>query len=145
MANLRLQTAYWIAFGPHGPRAQTPPGEGWKIVNYTLVGVAASAVLFFGTRYFARPPPRTLSKEWQEASEEYLRVRSINFHQAHEQIADTALETRIRTDYRPPWYVGPEQVDRPGSRATRRRRRVRKSIGEVTGGCSILDRLRRHL
>ena len=27
-------------------------------------------------RAFARPPPRTMTKEWQEATNEYLKVRS---------------------------------------------------------------------
>lgn len=42
---------------------------------YSAVGIAASAVLFFGIHAFARPPPRTMTKEWQEATNEYLRVR----------------------------------------------------------------------
>jgi hypothetical protein len=67
-------TAYWIAFGPHGPRAQTPPGEGTKVFLYTMVGVGAAAVLFATTRLFARPPPSTLNKEWQEAQNEYMKV-----------------------------------------------------------------------
>ena len=32
-------TAYWIAFGPHGPRALPPPGENWAIFKYTMLGV----------------------------------------------------------------------------------------------------------
>lgn len=67
-------TAYWIAFGPHGPRAQTPPGENTKVFAYTIVGVLAAGALFGFTRYFAREKPRTLNKEWQEASNEYFKV-----------------------------------------------------------------------
>jgi len=36
--------------------------------------LGASAVLFFGGRYFARPPPKTMSKEWQELTNEYMKV-----------------------------------------------------------------------
>jgi hypothetical protein len=73
-----LLTAYWIAFGPHGPRAQTPPGEGTKVFLYTMVGVAAAGVIFGVTRYFARPPPRSMNKEWQLATDEYMKVRKQN-------------------------------------------------------------------
>ena len=70
-------TAWWIAFGPHGPRAEDPPGEWTKIWLYTAVGCIVSGVLFFGIHAFARPPPRTMTKEWQEATNEYLKVRII--------------------------------------------------------------------
>jgi cytochrome c oxidase subunit 4 len=66
--------AWWIAFGPHGPRAETPPGEWTKVWIYTAAGVAISAVLFLIIHSFARPPPRTMTKEWQEATNEYLKV-----------------------------------------------------------------------
>lgn len=66
--------AWWIAFGPHGPRALDPPGEWTRIWLYTAIGVGVSAVLFFGVHAFARPPPRTMTKEWQEATNEYLKV-----------------------------------------------------------------------
>jgi cytochrome c oxidase subunit 4 len=78
MRNNRLTlpcTAYWVAFGPHGPRAETPPGENTKVFIYTILGVAAAGAIFFTTRMFARPPPSTMNKEWQEATNEYLKVR----------------------------------------------------------------------
>lgn len=72
-------TAYWIAFGPHGPRALPPPGEGKKVAFGVLVGLLASAVIFGTSRMFAKPPPHTMNKEWQEAANEYLKVRDIHF------------------------------------------------------------------
>lgn len=72
--------AYWIAFGPYGPRAEAPPGEGWRLVKLVSGFLVASAVTFWGTRQFAGPPPKTMSKEWQEASNEYLKVSR---HAAH--------------------------------------------------------------
>lgn len=68
-------TAYWIAFGPHGPRAMPPPDEGRRVALYTAVGVAVSFAIFATMRMFAKPAPRTMSKEYQEASNEYLKVR----------------------------------------------------------------------
>ncbi|CAK3975385.1 Cytochrome c oxidase polypeptide 5, mitochondrial [Lecanosticta acicola] len=71
------KAAYWIAFGPHGPRALPPPGEGTKVFLYTILGVGAAAVLFGVTRYFARGPPSTLNKEWQEATNAYVKENKI--------------------------------------------------------------------
>jgi cytochrome c oxidase subunit 4 len=42
---------------------------------YSGVGLAISAVVFLAVHSFARPPPRTMTKEWQEATNEYLKVR----------------------------------------------------------------------
>ncbi|KZF20601.1 putative cytochrome c oxidase polypeptide 5, mitochondrial [Xylona heveae TC161] len=68
------KAAYWIAFGPHGPRAQTPPGEGKKVFLYTMAGIGATFALWFGVRAFAKgETPRTMTKEYQEASNEFLK------------------------------------------------------------------------
>ncbi|QSZ32686.1 hypothetical protein DSL72_002265 [Monilinia vaccinii-corymbosi] len=78
-AELTLQekkAAYYIAFGAHGPRAQTPPGEGWKVFGYTLSGVGISLALFLFIRMFAKGSPSTMNKEWQEATNEYLKAQN---------------------------------------------------------------------
>ncbi|KAI5247260.1 hypothetical protein E4T47_09062 [Aureobasidium subglaciale] len=67
------KAAYWIAFGPHGPRSQTPPGEGKQVFWYTMGGLGVTAVLFFGIRAGARGSPGTMTKEYQEASDAYLK------------------------------------------------------------------------
>lgn len=72
-----FRAAYWIAFGPHGPRAQTPPGEGKQVFWYTMGGLGVTAVLFFGIRAGARGSPPTMTKEYQEASDAYLKVRPL--------------------------------------------------------------------
>ncbi|KAL8903626.1 MAG: hypothetical protein Q9207_003801 [Kuettlingeria erythrocarpa] len=69
------KAAYWIAFGPHGPRALPPPGEGKQVFWYTMLGVAISAVIFVTIRQFARPPPKTMNAQYQAMSNEYLKVR----------------------------------------------------------------------
>ena len=75
-ANLSVcGAAYWIAFGPHGPRALPPPGEGKKVAAYTAAGVLFSFIIFVTVRSFANPAPRTMTKEWQEATNEYLKER----------------------------------------------------------------------
>jgi len=67
------KAAYWIAFGPHGPRKLPEPGENMKVFGWTAVGVGVSFVVFFIIRSFAGPPPSTMTKEWQEATNEYLK------------------------------------------------------------------------
>jgi len=67
------KAAYWIAFGPHGPRALPEPGENRKVIFGTIIGIIASLIIFSGTRMFAGPAPTTMTKEWQEASNEYLK------------------------------------------------------------------------
>ncbi|AEO71582.1 341d28af-8b7a-4027-9e4c-767c34573330 [Thermothielavioides terrestris] len=67
------KAAYWIAFGPHGPRALPPPGENKKVALYTAIGVGISFIIFATLRSFAKPAPRTMTKEWQEATNEYLK------------------------------------------------------------------------
>lgn len=71
-----VNLAYWIAFGPHGPRALPPPGQNWFIF-WSVMGITGvCCVVFFIIRLFARAPPSTMTREWQEATNEYLRVRS---------------------------------------------------------------------
>lgn len=73
-----LSLAYWIAFGPHGPRAQAPKGEGWRIFFKVAQLTAASVGVFYLVHMFAKPQPKTMSKEWQEASNEYAKVRTLS-------------------------------------------------------------------
>lgn len=70
------KAAYWVAFGPHGPRAEAPPGEGKRVAIGTALGVLASVALFAFVRMFAGPPPSTMTKEWQEATDEYLKAQN---------------------------------------------------------------------
>jgi cytochrome c oxidase subunit 4 len=67
-------TAYYIAFGAHGPRAATPPGEAWKVLGYTGIGIAVSFGIFVLVRMGANGPAATMTKEYQEATNEYLKV-----------------------------------------------------------------------
>lgn len=71
------QTAYWIAFGPHGPRALPDPQEKWEIMKLIGYCLAASAAIFGTIRYFAGPAPKTMTKEWQEMTNDYLKVRAV--------------------------------------------------------------------
>ena len=70
-----MTTAYWIAFGPHGPRREVPPGEGFRIFRGIILLVGLSGAIFYTTRLFAGPPPKTMSKEWEERTNEFMKVR----------------------------------------------------------------------
>ncbi|KAI9846154.1 MAG: Cytochrome c oxidase subunit 5A [Sclerophora amabilis] len=77
------KAAYWIAFGPHGPRAGNPPGENMKIFSYTMIGIGVAFGMFLFARAMAKPAPSTMNKEWQEQTNEYLKVRlksGLSYH-----------------------------------------------------------------
>ena len=76
--------AYWIAFGPHGPRAQAPKGESWKVFAKVTQLTIASVLVFYAIHFFAGPKPKTMSKEWQEATNEYAKVIILFFVRAQE-------------------------------------------------------------
>ncbi|MCJ1307167.1 Cytochrome c oxidase subunit 5A [Agyrium rufum] len=70
------KASYWIAFGPHGPRKTAPPGENWKVFYWTVAASSLSVLIFFTIRQFARGPPGTMTQEYQEMTNEYLRNQS---------------------------------------------------------------------
>ncbi|KAJ5496473.1 ATP synthase subunit beta mitochondrial [Penicillium fimorum] len=72
------KAAYYIAFGAHGPRAQAPKGEGLRVFAKVLQLTAVSVAIFYGIHSFAGKQPATMSKEWQEASNEYALKEKIN-------------------------------------------------------------------
>jgi cytochrome c oxidase subunit 4 len=68
------KAAYYIAFGPHGPRRPPPPDEGRNVFLLSSAVIAGAFAVFAFTRMFASPiRPRTMTKEWQEATEEYMK------------------------------------------------------------------------
>lgn len=76
--HLLITIAYFIAFGPHGPRRPPPPDEGRKVLFLSVAVCFGAFAVFAFTRMFASPiRPRTMTKEWQEATEEYMKVRSM--------------------------------------------------------------------
>ncbi|KAI0056430.1 cytochrome c oxidase subunit IV [Artomyces pyxidatus] len=73
------KAAYYVAFGPHGPRAPiNPPGTTTKVV-LGVAGLIGSAGLLYATaRGLAPPPPHTITKEWEEAANERAKEMKIN-------------------------------------------------------------------
>ncbi|KAF8263572.1 cytochrome c oxidase subunit IV-domain-containing protein [Lactarius quietus] len=73
------KAAYYVAFGPHGPRAPvSPPGTTVKVVAGVGVLIATAGLIYGGIRSVAPPPPRTITKEWEEASNERAKELKIN-------------------------------------------------------------------
>ncbi|KAL0576018.1 Cytochrome c oxidase subunit 5B, mitochondrial [Marasmius crinis-equi] len=65
------KAAYYVSFGPHGPRApSSKPGDGYKIFASVAGLVGVTAALMAVIRSFGSETPKTLSKEWQEATNE---------------------------------------------------------------------------
>jgi cytochrome c oxidase subunit 4 len=79
---------YYINFGPHGPRAEKIK-DGWQIAGGVATCVAIAMVLFWVLRQYSihfyksrlmivtPPPPRTLTREWQEAATERMKELGI--------------------------------------------------------------------
>ncbi|KAG7544253.1 hypothetical protein FFLO_03366 [Filobasidium floriforme] len=73
------KAAYYVAFGAHGPRqAVNPPGHSIKILVGTLAACGAAIGIFGLIRSSAPAPPKTMTKEWQEASTEMAKEQKIN-------------------------------------------------------------------
>ncbi|CAO3685302.1 unnamed protein product [Rhizopus stolonifer] len=73
------KAAYYIAFGPHGPREPiTKPGHGAKVLGGIVGVLAASGALFYAIRLNGQETPKTINKEWEEATNEYLKSQNSN-------------------------------------------------------------------
>ncbi|OBZ65728.1 Cytochrome c oxidase polypeptide 5, mitochondrial [Grifola frondosa] len=72
--------AYYVAFGPHGPRTPTnPPGTVPKVLLGVGAIVGTSAVLYYSIKAVCTPgPPRTINKEWEEASNQRALDQKMN-------------------------------------------------------------------
>ncbi|CAE6492283.1 unnamed protein product [Rhizoctonia solani] len=77
------KAAYFVAFGPHGPRTPTSPtGQGTKVIAGTLFVILAAGGAFgvvraFGVEY-AGPVPRTITKEYEQAMNERAVAQKMN-------------------------------------------------------------------
>ncbi|KAG0744066.1 hypothetical protein G6F57_006095 [Rhizopus arrhizus] len=73
------KAAYYIAFGAHGPREPfTKPGHALKVLGGVTGVLAASGALFYAIRLNGQETPRTINKEWEQATNEYLKSQNSN-------------------------------------------------------------------
>jgi len=73
------KAAYYVAYGPHGPR--TPlhtSGHSMRVTLGTLAAIGSAIAVFAFARSRAPPPPKTMTREWQEAATERSREENIN-------------------------------------------------------------------
>ncbi|KAK6455630.1 cytochrome-c oxidase subunit VA [Scheffersomyces xylosifermentans] len=81
------KAAYYISFGEWGPRKPLHgPGDKAFVVYSVTAGIVLSIVLFWGTRQLGAPSPHTLDRQWQEASDEYLKSKNANPFTGYSQI-----------------------------------------------------------
>lgn len=81
------KAAYYISFGEWGPRKPLyGPGDKNKVFWGVVIGLAAGTALFAGVRSLAAPGPTTLNRQWQEASDEYLKSKNANPFTGYSQI-----------------------------------------------------------
>ena len=71
--------AYFVAYGPHGPRKPVvPPGQTLRVVLGTVVFVSIGIGLFAATRQLAAPAPKTLEPEYREQMNQRAKENRIN-------------------------------------------------------------------
>ncbi|KAK7031185.1 Cytochrome c oxidase subunit 5B, mitochondrial [Paramarasmius palmivorus] len=73
------KASYYVAFGPHGPRAPiSKPGDNLKIFACVVGLVGVTGVISALIRAGAPEAPKTMSKEWQEATNERALEQKMN-------------------------------------------------------------------
>ncbi|KAJ1307732.1 hypothetical protein OPQ81_001820 [Rhizoctonia solani] len=72
------KAAYFVAFGPHGPRTPTAPaGQTMKVITGTLAVIAVASAAYGIIRSFGTTP-RTVTKEYQQAMNERALEQKMN-------------------------------------------------------------------
>lgn len=78
-----IPPAYYVSFGPHGPREPVlAPGAGVKIFGGTVLAVLTAVAIFSGIRSFGSKSP-TVTKEWEEATAELGKEQSQSRPRSH--------------------------------------------------------------
>lgn len=71
--------AYFVSYGPHGPRKPAvPPGQNAKVLIGTTVAVSIALALFFGVRSMTPPAPKTMTPEYQQKATERAQEHRLN-------------------------------------------------------------------
>jgi hypothetical protein len=86
--------------------------------------VAASLVIFLATHHMANPPPSTLTKEWEEATNEYFKVRCDEAESRLSMLTILSTYRRTRSNPSPAYH--------PQATKARARCRVRLHHSAVT-------------
>ncbi|ODQ78196.1 hypothetical protein BABINDRAFT_9424 [Babjeviella inositovora NRRL Y-12698] len=78
---------WFIHYGPYGPRKPlyTAEDKVW-IAKAVVISLAFCGGLYAFLRSFAAPPPKTMTREWQEASDEYLKSKNAEPFSGYSQV-----------------------------------------------------------
>jgi len=81
------KAAYYISFGEWGPRKPLhAPGEK-QFIFLTVAGcMVGSLLIFIGITKLGAKGPSTLNREWQDASDEYLKSKKANPFSGYSQV-----------------------------------------------------------
>lgn len=87
LTNQEKKAAWYISYGAWGPRKPVhPPGSAKKIFG-GITGVIIGALGLFGiAKWIAADPPASMSKEWQEKSNEQLKQNKANPFSGYDQV-----------------------------------------------------------
>lgn len=81
-----------------------PADEGRKVALYVFIGIGVSFAIFASMRMFAKPAPATMTKEYQEQTNEYVKVcSSQNVQHSYVHLLIPSVEPTRRASYR---YLG---------------------------------------
>ncbi|CAO3586798.1 unnamed protein product [Absidia cylindrospora] len=70
---------YYVSFGPHGPREPIhKEGNAIKVLGGVSGVLAISYALFYISQLNGQEVPHTMTKEWEEATNEYLKSQNSN-------------------------------------------------------------------
>ena len=87
LSTAEKKAAYYISFGEWGPRRPLyAPGEKSKVFWGTVTGLFAGCALFAFIRSFAAEGPTTMTREWQEATDEYLKSKNAEPFSGYSQV-----------------------------------------------------------
>lgn len=79
LTNVEKQAAWYISYGAWGPRRPVHgKGDAAFIAKGVAAGLIASLLIFAGIRQLSGDPPKTMTKEWQLKSDEYLKSKNAN-------------------------------------------------------------------
>lgn len=80
------KAACYISFGTWGPRRPMETAEEQATIYKGVFGGVAIAAALFMIYYSNRNIPKTMNKEWQEASDEYLASKKANPFSTYSQV-----------------------------------------------------------
>ncbi|SCV05427.1 LANO_0H07250g1_1 [Lachancea nothofagi CBS 11611] len=79
MTETEKQASWYISYGEWGPRRPVhAKGDGSYIAKGVAVGLIGSIALFAFIRQYGGEESKTMTKEWQLKSDEYLKSKNAN-------------------------------------------------------------------